>query len=245
MQIAQRRIDEHRNAAEKALRDRIRDFEKRLDQYYQQAESFQSKTDGIRSSDIKSNVTQLDELQSNLAQAREEAARVAREQALLEQDIITFPQVQQAESLVEPFEKLWRTADKFMAQTEAWMSGSFLDLNAEEIEEELGQLFRQAFKLTKQLADYKGPGKAAEQLRAKVDDFKKHVPIIQVVCNPGLQDRHWEKISDLSGYDLKPDATTTLGQVGRWMTKALGSTVLTYVYPADASIEAGKAQRCP
>jgi len=215
LQIAQRRIDEHRHAAEKALRDRIRDFEKRLDSYYQQAESFQSKTDGMRSSEIKSNVAALDELQSNLAQAREEAARVAREQALLEQDVVSFPQVQQAETVLEPFEKLWRTADKFFTQTEAWMSGSFLQLNAEEVEEELSQLFRQAFKLAKQLADYKGPAKAAEQLRAKVEDFKKHVPIIQVVCNPGLQDRHWDKISDLSGYDLKPDATTTLGQVCR------------------------------
>lgn len=43
-EVTQRRIDEHRNAAEIALRTRIKDFEKQLDAYYQLADDFQNNT---------------------------------------------------------------------------------------------------------------------------------------------------------------------------------------------------------
>ena len=30
------------------------------------------------------------------------------------------------------------------------------------------------------------------------------------MCNPGMRDRHWKGMSDIAGFDLTPDAGTTL-----------------------------------
>jgi len=39
------------------------------------------------------------------------------------------------------------------------------------------------------------------------------VPVIGVLCNPGIRDRHWERMSEIAKRNLKPDAGTTLRKV--------------------------------
>lgn len=34
-----------------------------------------------------------------------------------------------------------------------------------------------------------------------------------VFCNPGMRERHWQQMSDIVGYDVTPDAGTTLRKV--------------------------------
>ncbi|KAK7101380.1 hypothetical protein V1264_019769 [Littorina saxatilis] len=44
-------------------------------------------------------------------------------------------------------------------------------------------------------------------------DFKEIVPVISIMCNPGIRERHWTKMSDIAGFDLTPDTGTTLRKV--------------------------------
>lgn len=39
------------------------------------------------------------------------------------------------------------------------------------------------------------------------------MPVIGVLCNPGIRDRHWERMSEIAKRNLKPDAGTTLRKV--------------------------------
>lgn len=36
------------------------------------------------------------------------------------------------------------------------------------------------------------------------------IPLISILCNPGIRPRHWEQMSEIVGYDLTPDSGTTL-----------------------------------
>jgi len=72
--------------------------------------------------------------------------------------------------------------------------GPFQDLNSEEISEEIGQLWRTAYKLTKAFSDAAGPRRIAESVRSKIDKFKQHLPILTTICNPGIKDRHWSQV---------------------------------------------------
>ncbi|CAF3483983.1 unnamed protein product [Rotaria sp. Silwood1] len=47
----------------------------------------------------------------------------------------------------------------------------------------------------------------------QLDKFKEHLPVISILCNPGIRDRHWEKMSTIFKRNLKPDTGTTLRKV--------------------------------
>lgn len=70
-------------------------------------------------------------------------------------------------------------------------------LNAEEIAEEIGNMWRTMYKLTKTLADIPAPRRLAENVRMKIDKFKQHIPILNISCNPGMKERHWQQVLSL------------------------------------------------
>jgi len=39
---------------------------------------------------------------------------------------------------------------------------------------------------------------------------QENIPVISVMCNPGLKARHWDHMSDIAKFDLMPDSSTTL-----------------------------------
>lgn len=70
-------------------------------------------------------------------------------------------------------------------------------LNAEEIAEEIGNMWRTMYKLTKTLADMPAPRRLAENVKMKIDKFKQHIPILNISCNPGMKERHWQQVLKL------------------------------------------------
>jgi len=73
-------------------------------------------------------------------------------------------------------------------------AGPFQQQNAEAIELEVGDMFRTMYKLTKVFANQTGPRSVTERLRTKIDKFRQHQPLLNVICNPGIRDRHWEQV---------------------------------------------------
>lgn len=72
--------------------------------------------------------------------------------------------------------------------------GPLFLLNAEEISEEIGNMWRTIYKLTKTFADVPAPRRLAENVKVKIDKFKQHIPILSISCNPGMKDRHWHQV---------------------------------------------------
>lgn len=73
--------------------------------------------------------------------------------------------------------------------------GSFKGLDADEVTEYTDNVWRTLYKLLKLLSDNPGAKRIAEMSKAKVEKFKQFVPVLQCICNRGLQKRHWDKVT--------------------------------------------------
>ena len=72
---------------------------------------------------------------------------------------------------------------------------------------------RMVHKLQKTLTDQIGPRRVADMIKNRLDKFKVHIPLLQVICNPGLKERHWQQMSQLAGQPLPHDNTISLNNL--------------------------------
>uniref|UniRef100_A0A669PS64 Dynein axonemal heavy chain 3 n=1 Tax=Phasianus colchicus TaxID=9054 RepID=A0A669PS64_PHACC len=104
---------------------------------------------------------------------------------LLEREKSYFPLLQIIFTKKQPIEQLWMTAYDFHTKSEAWMH---------EITEEIGNMWRTMYKLSKSFPDLAGPRRLAESTKYKLDKFKQHLPLLSLACNRGMKERHWEQV---------------------------------------------------
>ena len=138
---------------------------------------------------------------------------INNEEDLLEWEMTPFPQIQIITQLKEPYERLWKTSMELHEKQDRWMNGPFLALDAEQVEEDVGNMWRTMHKLSKTFGDQPNPKRSTELFKMKLDKFKENLPILSTFCNPGIRDRHWEKMSKIVGFDLKPEPDTPLSEM--------------------------------
>ncbi|XP_030872601.1 dynein heavy chain 3, axonemal [Leptonychotes weddellii] len=201
-----------RDQAEMDLIKRCSEFETQLEGYNKELEGFR-KREVMNTEEMKNNVEKLNELSKNLDQALMEFELINKEEELLEKEKSTFPLLQALMTNKVPYEQLWLTTYEFSIKSEEWMNGPLFLLNAEEISEEIGNMWRTIYKLTKTLPDVPAPRRLAENVKVKIEKFKQHIPILSISCNPGMKDRHWQQISEIVGSEIKPTETTCLSNM--------------------------------
>ncbi|XP_060028831.1 dynein axonemal heavy chain 3 isoform X1 [Erinaceus europaeus] len=201
-----------RDQAEMDLIKRCSEFESKLEGYNKELEGFR-KREVMTTEEMKNNVEKLHELSKNLEQALVEFELINKEEELLEKEKSTFPLLQTVMTNKVPYEQLWITTYEFSIKSEEWMNGPLFSLNAEEIAEEIGNMWRTIYKLTKTLTDVPAPRRLAENVKMKIEKFKQHIPVLTLSCNPGIKERHWQQISEVVGCEIKPTETTCLANM--------------------------------
>ncbi|XP_028831809.1 dynein heavy chain 3, axonemal isoform X2 [Denticeps clupeoides] len=203
------KVDSRRDVAEEQLMKRIAEFEQKLQQISKELESFK-KRELMSLEEMNNNVEKLKQLTNSLSAAIKELENINNEESLLEREQSEFPMLQKLLSSKQPYDQLWTTALDYHNNSHIWMNGPFQELNAERVSEDLDTMWRCMYKLTKSFSEQPGPRRVAESFRAKIDKFKQHLPILTTICNPGIKDLHWEKISEVVGFTVKPDKDTSL-----------------------------------
>ncbi|NXY12857.1 DYH7 protein, partial [Atrichornis clamosus] len=180
-------------------------------------------------------VADLRTLQKTILDTDETVTALNKEETLLGWKPSDFPVLYSLKAEIEPYQKLFNLILKWQRTEKRWMDGTFLELNGESMEAELDEFYREFYKLSRffQQKQRKGPHDRRKAMRQKteggirsnptltmcssvleqVKDFKENIPTVTVFCNPGLKDRHWEQMSNIVGYDITPDAGTTLRKV--------------------------------
>ncbi len=163
--------------------------------------------------DAGKHVTNLTEMRKLLDEYQTELEALNYEEKLFKFDLTQFPMLFEIKALKAPFDDLWLTFAKFQTSENLWMKGSFQGLNAEEISEEVQVMWRIMHKLQKTFADQIMPRKVADFCKHKIDRFKNHIPLLLVICNPGLRPRHWALMSDIIGKKVQPRPESSLQEM--------------------------------
>ncbi|XP_068243599.1 uncharacterized protein [Palaemon carinicauda] len=163
---------------------------------------------------------------------------VNQEEALFKFPVSSFPLLAELKDCLVPYEELFTLVMKWRKYEKHWMDGDFTSLDPDFIDVETEELARELFRLRKAFKtkfkqqaldgdprkarmnlddpnpdNLPGPLRVCALAMQQIKDFKEHLPLVAVLCNKGLRARHWENLNKAAGFDITPNAGTSLRKV--------------------------------
>ncbi|KAJ3048328.1 Dynein heavy chain 7, axonemal, partial [Rhizophlyctis rosea] len=152
-------------------------------------------------------------LQARLDSLAERIMGFNREEEMFGWEATKFNGLNETIESLTPFLTLYQTSVDFQRCYHTWMTGPFLKLDPEVVENEVTNMWRNIYKLCLTFENDAAPLEVAEITKEQLERFKVHLPLISTLCNPGLRERHWKDISRIVGFRFQPDETTSLSAV--------------------------------
>ncbi|XP_030642423.1 dynein heavy chain 7, axonemal [Chanos chanos] len=186
----------------KLRRDR---FVEELESYAKQVEEFVTFGE---LADLNKYLKKAQNLNSKLDIAVEKIEGFNLEEEAFGWPLSQYPLRKKVQDRLLPYLNLFETAAEFKRQQHQWLFGPLTSVNPDKVEADVSNYWRALYKLEKSFQDSPKALDIATSVKAEVDAFKEHIPLVQVLCNPGLRDRHWDAMSAVVGCPLKPTEET-------------------------------------
>jgi dynein heavy chain len=161
----------------------------------------------------------VNELYDGLQNAKRTVADFNAREAVFRFPPTEYPQIENMERELDPFFRLWNMIAEFNSNQKEWMSGSFLAIDAPQVEMDVVEWFKSSAKMAKTLADdYPLASECAKQLREVTGDFRKHLPVLVALATPALKQRHWDQLSQILEVEpaIEPSEDLTLEELLGW-----------------------------
>ncbi|XP_063993893.1 dynein axonemal heavy chain 3 [Diachasmimorpha longicaudata] len=214
MELATTRLNMRKEFVEGVLRTRRDNFEQKISRMQLAIDQFKKKDPPVLTVEEMEQATEeIEQLSATMGEMRKEAEQINEEEGLLDMELSPYLSLPGMTSTVETFDKLWHTVLQFHRNYEKWYYGPFSGLDADEVREETDNAWRTLYKLGRALTDIPGARRIAEMIRGKVEKFKQFIPVLQTICNPGLQVRHWDQISQVVGETIVASEQSSLSQM--------------------------------
>ncbi|CAG5048847.1 unnamed protein product [Parnassius apollo] len=163
---------------------------------------------------------------------------INNEEATFKFPITNYPDLEELKELIIPFYNLVYLVHRWRRSFYTWMDGPFEYMDHVQIEQDHDLYYKEFLKLSKtyrnkikqQIAEgvekrFQGlvddpdinnlpaPLKLCAQAIAEIKDWRPNVQMAHIMCNPALERRHWDDMSHIAGFDLTPNAGTTLRKI--------------------------------
>ncbi|KAM4626185.1 dynein axonemal heavy chain 7 isoform 2-T2 [Discoglossus pictus] len=194
---------------QEGLKLRCERFIEELDTYAKQVEEFEAYGD---IQEVNRYLKKAQALNSKLDQAVEKIDQLNAEEEAFGWAATQYPLRKKIQDSLNPFFRLYEITVEFNTKYKNWMEGPFTAVNPDTVEQDVGNYWRALYKLEKSFRESPNALSLTFKIKNKVEDFRDYIPLIQVVCNPGLRDRHWEALSTIVGYSIKPQEDTTVSK---------------------------------
>nr|XP_055071765.1 dynein axonemal heavy chain 7 [Misgurnus anguillicaudatus] len=171
-----------------------------LESYAKQVEEFVTFGD---LSELNKYLKKAHVLNSKLEVVAEKIVGFNQEEEAFGWPVSQYPQLKTIQDRLLPYMRLYEMAAEFKKQHHQWVHGPLAAVNPDKVESDVANYSRSLYKLEKNLQDSPNALQIATSVKAEVEAFKEHIPLVQVLCNPGLRDRHWEAMSTVVGFPLR------------------------------------------
>ena len=185
-------------------------FKERLNQLNNVVSDFAKHHDLERINEI---VAEVARVVIEIKECTNNAHLINSREKLFEQNITVYEEIGSLAKDFEPYKAFWTTTADWLKWRQAWLYGSFLALQAEDVDKNLTNAWRVILKAVKNFKQIPNVLAVANKIKDEMDDFKPKLPLIQALRNPGMRDRHWDRLSAELGISLHPDETCTLTQL--------------------------------
>ena len=184
-------------------------FEQTLVAIEQEVGQFQGYKDIGRVNMVAQHVKSL---HKKIADAEEQARTFNNREGLFERELTEYTKVREIRKSFDPYQNLWETVSNWLIQYEDWMEGTFSDINAETLDDVVQRFSTNIAKAFKSFekAGNRACMDIAKQVKESIAEFKPKVPLVVAIRNPGMRDRHWEKISAIVNKPIVVDENFTL-----------------------------------
>ncbi|XP_050466815.1 dynein axonemal heavy chain 3 isoform X2 [Cataglyphis hispanica] len=214
MELASNRLIMRKDFLETLLRTRRDTFEKKIITMQLVIEKFKRKDPPVLTmEEMEEAVEEIEHISATMVEIRKEAEEINEEEGLLDIELSPYIELPIMSSTVDTFDKLWHTALDFHRNYDKWFYGSFIGLDADQIRDETENTWRILYKLSRVLTEVPGARRVAEIVRGKVEKFRQFIPVLQIICTPGLQARHWEAISKIVDVTIIPTDISNLSEM--------------------------------
>ncbi|XP_018571400.1 dynein heavy chain 12, axonemal [Anoplophora glabripennis] len=172
---------------------------------------------------------------AKLKELREKIVWINKEQQCLGFNVSPFKNVEELENFVYPFFHLLKVCLNIRRHVNVWLDGPFEFLNFEDTDELVENYMKELLKIQKNyriklrqaqaentplrffgivddpdINSRPAPIKLTTLAIQILKDFRPALTLMRIMCNDALMKRHWKEMSSIAGFDLTPNAGTSL-----------------------------------
>ncbi|XP_043257418.1 dynein axonemal heavy chain 3 [Colletes gigas] len=214
MELAHTRLNMRKEFLEEVLRIKKDNFEQKIENMQSAIDQFKKKDPPVLTIEVMQEATkEVEHLSKGMEEIRKEAEEINVEESLLDIELSPYLPLPTMSAMVNTLDDVWHTALDFHINYEKWYYGPFAGLDADAIHETTENIWRTLYRFSRVLTDVPGARRIVETVRGKVEKFRQLVPVLQIICTPGLQKRHWEQISKIVNVEIVPTDTSNLSDM--------------------------------
>jgi dynein heavy chain len=169
--------------------------------------------------EFRKNVDRINAIKRDIESKQEKADEISERETLLEMPHSDFqPRLDDIKANIEPLERLWITIKQFVEETHHWHETRLSDIDPEHAERTADEIYRTLVKVGKEF-DRMGEKRQvakriAESLQSEVKEFmNESVPLMLLICNPGMKERHWNDIEAVTGLRIPRGEVYTMNMM--------------------------------